>query len=189
MKRLTTAMMVGAVATLLAASSAQAQYVYFGGGANIPTGTFKDGVKTGWIASAGVGANVGKKGLWVEAEGWYGQNKWKTDASSPYDEAGKTKLWSALGVVGYDLMHDKKVTPYVAAGAGVLGAKNSSDAGTISASSTKFAYTGAVGLGFQAGKTAHVFVEARYLAGTSSGYAKMLPITAGVSIQFGKNKM
>src|ERR1041385_6456821 len=118
MKRLTTAMMVGAVATLLAASTANAQYVYFGGGANIPTGSFKDGVKTGWIASAGGGADVGKKGLWVEAEGWYGQNKWKTDATSPYDEPGKTKLWSALGVLGYDLMHDKKWTPYLAAGAG-----------------------------------------------------------------------
>jgi len=186
MKRLTTAMMVGAVATLLAASSAQAQYVYFGGGANIPVGSFKDGVKTGWIASAGVGTDVGNKGLWVEAEGWYGSNKWKT--GSVYTVAGKTTIWSALGVLGYDLMHGKTWTPYIAAGAGVLGAKAKADAGG-SASSTKFAYTGAFGASFKAGNSAHIFLEARYLAGTSTGYAKMLPITAGVSIQVGKKKM
>ena len=56
-------------------------------------------------------------------------------------------------------------------------------------SSTKFAYTGAGGLSFKAGSSTHLFVEVRYLAGTSSGYAKMLPITAGVSVQVGKKKM
>jgi len=187
MRRLTTAMMVGAVATLLAASTARAQgYVYFAGGANIPVGTFKDGNKTGWIASAGVGANVGNKGLWVEAEGWYGSNKFKL--GSVYDEPGKTTILSGLGVVGYDLTHDKSWTPYIAAGLGFLHAKAELDAGG-SASSTKFAYTGAGGLSFKAGSSAHVFVEVRYLAGTSTGYAKMIPITAGVSIAFGKKKM
>lgn len=189
MKRLTTAMMLGAVATVLAASSASAQYIYFGGGANIPVGTFKDGVKTGWIASAGVGADVGKKGLWVEAEGWYGVNKWKTTAGSTYNQGGKTSIWSALGVLGYDLMHGKKWTPYIAGGAGALGQKLKDDATSTSVSKTKFAYTGALGVGFQAGSSTHIFVEGRYLAATGTGYAKMLPITAGVSIQVGKKKM
>jgi hypothetical protein len=187
MKRLASAMMVGAVAVLLGASPARAQgYVYFAGGANVPVGSFKDGVKTGWIASAGLGANVGNKGLWVEGEGWYGSNKWKI--GSVYDEAGKTNIWAALGVVGYDLMHDKSWSPYIAAGAGVLGASAKPEGGT-SVSSTKFGYTGAVGIGFKAGNSAHIFVEARYLAGSGTGYAKMLPLTAGVSINFGKKKM
>src|ERR1044071_7869998 len=186
MKRLTTAMMVGAVATLLAASTANAQYVYFGGGANIPTGSFKDGVKTGWIVSAGVGADVGKKGLWVEAEGWYGTNKWKN--SGTYGDLGKTNLFSGLGVVGWTFMPDKGVSPYLAAGLGFLHASNKPESGT-SVSSTKFAYTGAGGIEFKSGSSTHLFVEVRYLAGTSSGYAKMLPITAGVSVQVGKKKM
>ena len=188
MKRLASAMMVGAVAVLLGASPARAQgYVYFAGGANVPVGSYKDAVKTGWIASAGVGANVGAKGLWVEAEGWYGSNKFKTGAYGA-GVTGKNDLWAALGVVGYDLMHDKSWSPYIAGGAGVLGLKYKPDGGT-SASSTKFDYTGAVGIGFKAGSSAHIFVEARYLAGSSSGYAKMLPLTAGVSINFGKKKM
>jgi hypothetical protein len=186
MKRLTVAGTVGVVAALMVASSAQAQYVYFAGGANVPVGSFKDGVKTGWIASAGVGADVGKKGLWVEAEGWYGHNKFKT--SGVYGDNGKVALLSGLGVVGWSFMPAKSVTPYIAGGLGFLHAKFSPESGT-SASSTKFAYTGAAGLEFKAGSSTHIFLEARYLAGTSTGYAKMLPITAGVSIQVGKKKM
>src|SRR5262245_16203197 len=107
MKRLTTAMMLGAVATVLAASSASAQYIYFGGGANIPGSNFKDDVKTGWTATAGVGTDVGKKGLWVEGEGWY------TGNSDKVQGAGSVHTWQALGVLGYDLMHGKKTSPYL----------------------------------------------------------------------------
>jgi len=187
MKRLTVVLSLGVVGIFLTASHAQAQYIYGAGGVNIPVGTFKDGVKTGWIASAGVGADVGKKGLWVEAEGWYGSNKWKT--TGIYGEAGKTDLLSGLGVVGYSFTPEKSVSPYLAGGLGFLHAKAKSSDGLSTGSSTKFAYTGAAGLGFKAGTSAHVFIEARYLAGTSSGYAKMLPITAGVSVNVGKKKM
>ena len=190
MKRLTAALTLGAVAALVAVSQAQAQatpYIYGAGGVNIPVGSFKDSNKTGWIASAGVGADVGDKGLWIEAEGWYGSNKFKTGGTYGA-AAGKTDLWAALGVVGYNFMHDKSWSPYIAGGAGVLGTKYKPSTGA-SASSTKFGYTGALGAVFKAGSSAHVFIEGRYLAGSSSGYAKMLPITAGVSVSFGKKKM
>ncbi len=186
MKRLTTAMMVGAVATLLAASTAKAQYIYGAAGVNVPVGTFKNAVKTGWTVSAGVGADVGKKGLWVEAEGWYADNKYKVTGT--YGDAGKTSLFAGLGVVGWTFMPDKSVTPYLAGGLGFLHASNKPQSGT-SSSSTKLAYTGAGGLEFKAGSSTHIFIEARYLAGTSKGYAKMLPITAGVSVEVGKKKM
>jgi len=186
MKRSTVVMSLGVFGMLVAATGAQAQYIYGAAGANIPVGTFKDAVKTGWIVSAGVGADVGKKGLWVEAEGWYGTNKWK--ASGTYGDLGKTNLFSGLGVVGWTFMPEKSVSPYLAAGLGFLHASNKPESGA-SSSSTKFAYTGAGGLAFKAGSSTHLFVEVRYLAGTSSGYAKMLPITAGVSVQVGKKKM
>jgi len=173
MKRLTGAMMVGAVAVLVAISPARAQgaYVFFGGGANIPASDFKDTHKTGWIATAGLGTDIGNKGLWVEAEGWYGSNKAKTTLVSKVD------LWSALGAVGYSFMPDKKWSPYVLGGAGVLGVKDGD---------TKFAYTGAFGLGFKAGTRALIFVEGRWLATKD---IKMIPVTAGVSIHFGNKKM
>jgi hypothetical protein len=175
MKRLASAMMVGAVAVLLGASPARAQYIYFAGGLNIPAGDFKDSHKTGWIASAGVGANVGSKGLWVEAEGWYGSNKAKVTGATKVD------LWSALAAIGYDFMRDKSWTPYILGGAGVLGVKHGE---------TTFGYTGALGVSFKAGNTAHIFLEGRWLAGTGDNKdAKMIPITAGVSINFGKKKM
>ena len=42
-----------------------------------------DGAKTGWLATGGVGVDVGKKGAWVEAEGYYGSNKHKQGAGVP----------------------------------------------------------------------------------------------------------
>ena len=173
MRRLMGGMVLGAVVTLLAAAPAHAQYVYFGGGANVPMGDFKDTNKTGWIVQGGLGTDVGGKGLWVEAEGFYGSNK----ASSACTTCGKVDLWSALGAVGYDLMPGKKVTPYILGGAGVLGVKHGD---------TKFAYSGALGLGFNNNSNVHIFVEARFLGASD---AKMLPITAGLSIHFGKKKM
>jgi outer membrane protein with beta-barrel domain len=186
MKRSTIVMSLGVFGMLVAATGAQAQYIYGAAGANVPVGTFKDAVKTGWIVSAGVGADVGKKGLWVEAEGWYGHNKYK--AGGTYGDLGKTALFSGLGVVGWSIMPDKSVTPYLAAGAGFLNTKYSPEAGA-SSSKTKFAYTGAGGLSFKAGSSTHIFIEARYLAATGKGYAKMLPITAGFSVEVGKKKM
>src|SRR5262249_52754649 len=146
----------------------------FGGGANIPVSHFKDDVKTGWTATAGVGADVGSKGLWVEGEGWY------TGNSDKVSGAGTVHTWQALGVLGYDLMHGKKTTPYPAVGGGVMHVKGGK---------TTFAYTGAFGVGFAAGSSTHIFVEGRWTAGTGSNKdAKMIPITAGVSIQVGKKK-
>jgi len=177
MRRLTGGMVLGAVVTLLAAAPARAQYVYFGGGANIPVSHFKDDFKTGWIVSGGLGTEVGDKGLWVEAEGWYSTNKPKTSCAL----CGDAKVWSALGAIGYDLMHGKKWTPYILGGAGIMHPKDGK---------TTFAYSGAFGASFQAGSSVNVFLEARWLAGTGDNSdAKMLPITAGLAIHFGKKKM
>ena len=156
------------------ASAANAQYVFVGGGASIPIGDIKDaGAKTGWIAQGGVGYDIGSKGLWVEAEGWYGQ--------TGYEGGGeKTKLLSGIGAVGYSFMPGKKASPYVVAGAGFMNAKGGG------ASSTKFAYTGGAGLGFNLNPTVHFWVEGRLLA---TKEAKLIPINAGFSFNFGKKSM
>lgn len=177
MKRLTAALTLGAVAALVAVSQAQAQaspYIFAGGGVNIPVSDFKDGFKTGWIATAGIGADVGSKGLFVEAEGWYGSNKSKITGVPKLD------LWSALGALGYNFMPDKNWSPYLLGGAGVLHVKGGD---------TKFAYSGALGAGFKAGSMVRIFVEGRWLASTGSTSIKMIPVTAGVVINFGKKKM
>jgi opacity protein-like surface antigen len=172
MKRLTAATLVGAVAVLVTASQARAQYVFLGGGANIPVSDFKETNKTGWIATGGIGLDIGDKGLWVEAEGWYGSNKAKSSTVG-----AKVDLWSALAAVGYTFMPAKSASPYVLGGVGVLGVKHGD---------TKFAYSGALGLSFKAGTSLHIFVEGRWLA---TEHAKMIPLTAGVSIQLGKKSM
>src|ERR1044071_931557 len=98
--RFTLPVLVGALAVLAVSDPAQAQqpYIFAGAGANFPVSTFGDFAKTGWIATAGVGVDIGAKGLWAEAEGWYGSNKHS-------DVVGdKTDIFSLLGALGYTFM-------------------------------------------------------------------------------------
>jgi opacity protein-like surface antigen len=180
--RFTAPVLYGAIAVMAVSLPARAQrpYIFAGAGASFPVSTFGDYAKTGWMAQAGVGVDVGTKGLWVEAEGWYGSN-------NPSDVVGdKTDIFSLLGAVGYSFMPEKKVTPYVLGGAGFLSHKFEPATGA-SATDTKFAYSGAAGLSFVASPTIHIFLEARYL-GTSDSESRMVPVTAGVSIELGKKK-
>lgn len=177
MKRLTAAMMAGAVAVLVTASASQAQYVFLGGGASIPMGDFKDFAKTGWMAQAGLGADIGDKGLFIEAEGFYGKNKHKAP-----DDGDATNIIAGLAAVGYTFMQEKSVRPYVLGGAGFLMHQFDPAVGD-NETETKFAYTGAVGLGFRAGAKVNIWLEARFL-GTAD--TKVLPIMAGLTINFGK---
>jgi opacity protein-like surface antigen len=178
MKRWTTAMMVGAVAVLVAASPARAQYVFLGGGLTIPTGEFKDDeAKTGWIATAGVGFDIGSKGLWGELQGYFGNNN--------YEGTGGDKLQNIQGMaaLGYSFMPDKSVTPWIMAGAGFLNHKyKPGSTGFTSASETKFAWEAGAGLGFKAGEKANVWLGGQY---TGSSYVHMISVLAGVTIKVG----
>jgi len=177
MKRFASAMMVGAFAVLVAASPARAQYVFFGGGLSIPVGDFKDYAKKGWMATAGLGYDIGDKGLWVEAEGYFGSNK-----HSDF-EGDKTNLIGGMAAVGYSFMPDKSVSPYITGGVGILAHQfKSEDFPEDNETESKLGYTGAFGLGFRAGGKAHVFLEGRLLGSESS---KAILALAGVSIQLG----
>ncbi len=174
-------MVLGGLVAVLATSAAHAQakpYIFFGGGATIPVSDFKDFAKTGWMATAGVGADI-RKGLWVEAEGYYGSNKHK----SPPEPAGdKTNLLAGIGALGYSFTPEKKASPYVTAGVGFMSHKFDPATGA-SETSTKFAYTGALGIGANLSPKIHFFLEGRFL-GTKD--TKVIPILTGLSINFGK---
>lgn len=180
MKRLSAAMMVGAVAVLLSASPARAQYVFLGGGVSIPTGEFKDdGAKTGWLATGGVGFDIGSKGLWAELQGYFGNNN--------YEGTGGDKLQNIQGMaaLGYSFMPEKSVTPWVMAGIGFLNHKyKPGSTGGTADSETKFAWEGGAGLAFKAGSKARVWVGGQY---TSSSYVHMVSVLAGFSINVGGN--
>jgi opacity protein-like surface antigen len=160
------------------ASAANAQYVFAGGGASLPIGDFKDsGGKTGWTITAGIGYDIGSKGLFVEAEGFYASHKYT-------DSDFTAKPLTVLGAVGYSFMPDKKVSPYVLAGAGIMSTKLSE--GGESHPESQFAYSGAAGLSFKLGQKASFWIEGRLLG---SKDAKMIPVTAGVTLNFGKSSM
>jgi len=155
------------VAALAVPAHAQGPYVFFGGGASIPVGSSSDHVKTGWMATGGIGLDIGTRGLFVEAEGYYGQNKAKVG-----DE--KAKLMGGLGAIGYSFMREKKAHPYVLAGAGILSSKNGE-------SESQFAYSGALGLVVSVATKINLWVEGRYL-GTKD--VKIVPVMGGLSINF-----
>lgn len=167
------------LAVTLVPSVSSAQYVFAGGGAQIPIGDFKDaGAKTGWTATAGFGFDIGPRGLFVEAEGFYGSHKFEGTGD-------KVNTITGLGAIGYSFMPDKKVTPYVLAGAGILAAQSKPETGG-SHTETEFAYTGAAGLSFTLSERLNLWVEGRLL-GTKD--AKMIPVTAGFTLNFGSGSM
>jgi opacity protein-like surface antigen len=178
MKRLCGSIVVGALVALAAAAPAEAQkpFIFFGGGVSLPMSDFKDvaNAKTGWIAQAGIGVDIGTKGLWADAEGFFGNNKVDDDSGDEYSTIG------GLGVLGYSFSTTAKVSPYVLGGLGFLRNRFTPEGGE-SESSTNFAYTGGVGLGFRISPKALFYVEGRYMGGDT----QFLPIMAGFSFSFG----
>lgn len=177
MKRLTGAIMLGAVAAVVAVSPARAQYVFLGAGAGIPTGDFKTYAKTGFLATGGVGFDIGDKGLWAEAEGYYGSNKHKAP-----EDGDKTTIIAGMAALGYSFMADKGVSPYVTGGLGFQSHKFVPETGA-SETDTNLGYTAAAGLGFKVGSKAHIWVEGRFLGSKAS---KMLAALGGFSVSLGK---
>lgn len=179
MKRLCGSIVVGALVALAAATPAQAQskFVFFGGGASLPMSDFKDFAKTGWVAQAGIGMDIGTKGLWGDIEVMYGSNKHE----APADE-DKTNLLGGLAVLGYSFSTTATVSPYLLGGLGFVRHTFDPAVGD-NESSTDFAYTGGAGLGFRLSPKMLFYVEGRYMGGDT----QFLPIMAGLSISFGSD--
>ena len=180
MKRSKAMVMAVTVAGLFAAAPASAQYIFLGGGLTIPTGEFKDDdAKSGWIATGGVGFEIGKKGLWGELQGSFGNNK--------YEGTGGDKLQTTSGMaaLGYSFTPAKSVTPWVMGGAGFLRhSYKPGNTGFTAESETKFAWEGGAGLTVKAGAKSQVWFGGVY---TSSSYVHTIGLLAGVSIAVGKS--
>lgn len=173
--------LLSAVAVLALAERVDAQstpFVYFGGGLSMPMGDFKEYAKMGWLANAGIGTTLGNKGLWVQADIFYGSNKHK----APFDD-DKTNLLIGLGSVGYTIGPvERKVRPYLFGSVGFLNHKYVPGTGT-SESESMLAFGGGAGLLFKMGAKSSFFVEGRYLTASKHGESTaFLPVLVGITI-------
>jgi hypothetical protein len=195
MKRILTGAAVLGFA-LLASSSASAQEVsrspiQFGvmGGATLPTGDFKDLLKTGWNAGALLNFGFANSPVALRVDGSWNQFNFKNvDTGSPH-----FRVLDATADAVFSFGSKSPAQFYVLGGAGVYnfkvtGSDNNFD--FSSGSSTKFGLNGGVGVKFTAGPVAP-FVEARYhyvfsgdsFNNNSSNNPKfqMIPISVGLT--------
>jgi opacity protein-like surface antigen len=178
MRRTIGVAMLGTAAVLLASTPAAAQqpWIFFGGGPTIPVGEFGDYAKTGWLATAGIGVDVGTQGLWVAAELHYGSNS-HDDITND-----KTNIFAGFGTIGYTFGPGQKVRPYVLGGLGFLSHIYKAGGLDYSETETRIGYTAAGGLTFQLSERVGFWVEGRFMGAADT---RMIPILAGFTINFG----
>lgn len=160
--------------------TANAQSVFVLAGLSAPTGDYGDMADTGWLGAVGVTFPVGEAGLWAGAEGLYGQNGFANS-----DE--NAKLFSAMGILGYDIPTESTVSPYVFGGLGLMSLGSSIEG---SDSESGFGWQLGGGVGFETGGNINPFVEARYQSASISDDVSDLTVSifgveAGVSIGLG----
>jgi opacity protein-like surface antigen len=180
MRRFAVPMLLGTLAMTAVSTRAEAQVnVFIGGGPSLPMGDFKDYAKTGWLLQGGLGVDI-SKGLFLEAEGFFGSNAHEATGTSN----DKTNIMAFMAALGKSFgTEDAKVSPYVLAGVGMLGHQFRSDDDLASeGTETKFGYTGAVGLSFRLNEKARFWLEARYLGAEGTA---VLPLFVGISIGLG----
>ncbi|NOT08420.1 MAG: outer membrane beta-barrel protein [Gemmatimonadales bacterium] len=181
MTRRTGSLVLGALAVLALASPAGAQstpFVFFGGGASLPMGDYKEYAKTGWLANAGIGTTIGSKGLWIAADLFYGSN------SHSDIDGDKTNLKIGLATLGYTFKPGAKVTPYLSGSVGLLNHGYKSDTfPEAEGSESMMAFGGGAGLIFKMGAKSSFWVEARYLTASKDGSSTaFVPVLVGISI-------
>jgi opacity protein-like surface antigen len=192
MRRFAVPMVLGALAMTAVTSRAEAQpNIFFGGGPSFPVGDFKTNpdpsppnfeAKTGWLLQGGIGIDIGSRGLFLEAEGLFGSNSHNNTGNAK----DKTNIIAFMGALGYSFGgEDAKVSPYVLAGAGILGNQFRTDDDALEpleGTENEFGYTGAVGLAFRLNDKARFWIEGRYLGSSST---TLIPFAAGISLTLG----
>jgi opacity protein-like surface antigen len=180
MKRV--ALSLVALISIAGAGSLSAQGTRFGigGGLLVPTGTYKDADKMGWLVSGDatywlMGAPVG-----IRADVQYSQTSEKSGVL-----AHKTKIIGGLAEVVYAFgTKAEAVRPYILGGVGYYNVKI--DVSGSSASESKVGFGGGAGLAFKLGTGGtRFFVEGKFVSVATSGSStSFLPISAG--FRFGK---
>jgi hypothetical protein len=145
-----------------------------GGGATIPSGSFSNGLKTGWHGLALVQFMPASSPVGFRVDGSY--NQLGFDGGG-----GKYQIidGTANAVYEFKVSSETKFRPYLIGGGGVYNLKNKPDVGA-SASDTKFGVNAGAGFNFGSSATSF-FVEGRFhnvfVTGSDVHY---IPITAGV---------
>lgn len=185
MKRLAVPTVLALVAAVAVSTPARAQYIFFGGGPTFPSGDFKnlDNAGTGYMISLGFGADIGKKGLFIEAELGRGTNNHEGTGQA----AEKTNVFSAFGALGWSFgAAEKKVRPYLLAGAGIVAHQFRTDAGPPASDAegteSKFGATGAGGISIRLQEKMSFWVEGRYIGSSGTNHIAAL---IGLTLNFG----
>lgn len=153
--------------------TANAQSVFVLAGLSSPSSDFGDFADTGWLAAGGVTFPVGEAGLWAGAEGLFGQNGFSNVDDETY------KVFSAMGILGYDIQTESSVSPYVFGGLGLMSLSNGD-------SESGFGWQLGGGVGFETGGNVSPFVEGRYQsASLDGGTLAIFGVAGGVSIGLG----
>ena len=158
--------------------TANAQSIYVLAGLSVPSSDYGDFADTGWLGGAGVTIPVGEAGLWAGADLMYGQNSFSSDAVDD-----NFKLFSAMGILGYDIPTESSISPYLFAGAGVMSLSNGD-------SESGFGWQAGAGVAFAGDSNITPFLEGRYQSASlgdegEDATVAIFGIEAGVSIGVG----
>jgi opacity protein-like surface antigen len=178
MKRMLAGLVASGFLMAMAAAPAAAQargYIGFGAGAAIPTGTFADVDKLGWLGQviAGITGPSGRLGGRIDGD--YSRHSFKGATS------GHTGLFGANAdvVVNFGTTASK-ARPYILAGVGFYNVKSTVTGGT-SASETKGAFNGGAGVNIKTSGNMAVYLEGRFISVRSSGNSlSFIPLSIGL---------
>jgi len=165
------------VVALAVPAGAQARpYLFFGGGGTVPMGDYGDYAKAGWMIQAGIGTNLGDKGLWGDVEFLYGSNSHDTDGD-------KTNLTIGAVSLGYTFQPEAKMSPYVLGTVGMMNhAYKSESVPSAEGSESFLAFGGALGLVWQRSDKTSFWAEVRYMTGSKDGSStSFVPIFVGIT--------
>jgi opacity protein-like surface antigen len=158
-----------AIIALAAPLTLDAQTLYIAGGATFPTGDFGEYAKTGWMAAGGVIFNdIGTAGLGLGVEGFYGENKHKSDDAVTLLGDSKTNPYGIMGVAVFNFDTGGSIQPYVFGGVGWMAHKYTADVdgSDLSETGSGFGYQLGVGVGFDLSESVELFGEGRYMGGS-----------------------
>jgi opacity protein-like surface antigen len=181
MKRMLAGLVASGFLMAAAAAPAAAQargYVGFGAGVAIPTGSFADGNKLGWLGQVIAGITGPNGRLGGRIDGDYSRHSYKGTTS------GHTGLFGANADVVLNLgTTSSTARPYVLAGVGVYNVKSTGAGGTYASGSsfTKVAFNGGAGVNIKTGHNMAVYLEGRFISIRSSPSSfNFIPLSIGL---------
>lgn len=182
MKKSAVLTFVAGAALLFAAPAAtQAQYIWVGGGAAIPTGDFGDVASTGVQGVVGIGFPLGESGFGIGVEGSYGSNSLEGD-----DTDGSFNPLGLMGGIGYRVGDPENLGIYLFGQGGLLSVDP-----PVGDSESAFGYAFGAGVDIPVGESVGVWIEGRFTGsgdlgeGESALNANFFSILAGLGFGLG----